>query len=279
MKNKILQIVLVILICITLLIITNHYKKYQNNESFVVDVVPPQDEATAEDKIKLSVKKINTLNSKIANLFNNLKLPEFQSSFNNKMSDSQDKVNTVNKINLVIQHNIDKINEILGGGNLVPITKLGIPEPTIQSVQFMTSSLLTDLGNKYMLPPKENSTDSNNPAQSNTSTSNFADVTQTKEKFKNIFDSQPSIIPLKVYEKFENDWRSDWLDKINSSSKQITPYLNPEISDNYTKFNIVVNPDLEKNLETHTADILNVEIDHMNDSLKNKWVDENKKFL
>ncbi len=279
MKNKILQIVLVILICITILIIANHYKKYQNNENFVVDVVPPEDEAIAEDKLKLSVKKINTLNSKIANLFNNLKLPEFQTSFNNKMLDSQDKVNTVNKINLVIQHNIDKINEILGGGNLVPITKLGIPEPTIQSVQFMTSSLLTDLGNKYMMPPKENSTDSNNSTQSNTSTSNFADVTKTKEKFKNIFDSQPSMIPLKVYEKFENDWRSNWLDKINSSSKQIVPYLNPEIADNYTKFNIIVNPDLEKNLENHTADILNFEIDHMNDSLKNKWIQENKKFI
>ena len=67
-------------------------------------------------------------------------------------------------------------------------------------------------------------------------------------------------------------------DKLNLINGKTDSNFSPIITDNTTQFYFIKNENLEDNLKNYTSEILNLEINKINNSLRNKWIDQNKSY-
>jgi hypothetical protein len=115
---------------------------------------------------------------------------------------------------------------------------------------------------------------------SNQSISTFMNVAKkSKESFINLLNSVQVRKPVEHFSEHVN-WRNEWNSKLESISRtQSIPLsdTDPKINDNETSFYIVQNPNLEKNLENTSSNIIKMQMENMTEILRDKWIEINRK--
>ena len=103
----------------------------------------------------------------------------------------------------------------------------------------------------------------------------FTDINiNLKTNLKNNSNSQyPIPTSLKVFEKFqnENDWRTEWNNKLSKIYNPSPSSMKPIINNNLTNFYIVENPKLEENLNNTTSQIIINNLENISNKIQSQW--------
>jgi hypothetical protein len=307
------------------------------------------------------INNLTTYNNKLATTNNLLSktdpvidtITNYKTVGDSKVSNSAGSLTKINSTNLTLKNQIDIIQEILGGGSLQSIKKLGIVQNVQDNPIFSAASLLT-INDKIMgvtpaptfaptfapinvvpvaaansvpvaaannvapvaaansVPiaadnsvPFDNSPvaansvpiDNSPVAAANSVPVDGSPVTEaptfapdatvvspfmyvSKELFTNLLNSNPIRKPVEHFADTIN-WRDEWNAKLSSISQTKTiPLSNttPKIDDNETSFYIIQNPNLEKNLEDTSSNIIKIQMKNMTEILRDKWIKNNRKY-
>jgi hypothetical protein len=107
----------------------------------------------------------------------------------------------------------------------------------------------------------------------------FMNVTKkSKESFMNLLNNMQVRKPVEHFAEPVN-WRNEWNSKLESISRRRSiplPDTDPKINNNETSFYIVQNPNLEKNLENTSANIIKMQMENMTEILRDKWIEINR---
>jgi hypothetical protein len=118
-----------------------------------------------------------------------------------------------------------------------------------------------------------------NTSSSNQDIAPFINLAKkSKESFINLLNNIPARKPVEHFNENVN-WRTEWNSKLESisSTKQLPlPNTDPKINDNETIFYIVQNPNLEKNLENTSSNIIKMQMENITEILRDKWIKINR---
>jgi hypothetical protein len=162
-----------------------------------------------------------------------------------------------------------------------PLPTPGLPMTPYETVPTPSYEQLPSIS----LPTPAYEADLDSPSElenesSNQSISTFMNVAKkSKESFINLLNSMPVRKPVEHFTEPDN-WREEWNSKLDSISRTISLPLsdtNPKINDNETSFYIVQNPNLEKNLENTSSNIIKMQMENMTEILRDKWIKINRK--
>jgi hypothetical protein len=259
--------------------------------------------------------KINEVKNLLPQIDENINLIKNNKiNLNNKINSSTSSLSNINSTNLTIQNQLDKIQKFMGN-SILTVKKLGIPE-NVQETPFLLNlnllSINSNLPEATMSSESSNqpvsnmsSESSNQPVSNmssessnqlelttpipiseniNTSSSNqdiapFINLAKkSKESFINLLNNIPARKPVEHFNENVN-WRTEWNSKLESisSTKQLPlPNTDPKINDNETIFYIVQNPNLEKNLENTSSNIIKMQMENITEILRDKWIKINR---
>jgi hypothetical protein len=114
-------------------------KEYYKKEKFVIPEAPAQDKTDALYKIAAMKSTIST----VATIIPTLSVVNLNQSINT--TDESENIDSVTGINTQFVAKINEGKSLLNGGNIVLIKKIGIPEPTLQTAQFMNTKTFNSI--------------------------------------------------------------------------------------------------------------------------------------
>lgn len=262
-------------------------------------------------QIELSEEEKNIINNlkeydtKIDNLKTNNLLSQFDQNINliknkagNIIYNLDSSLQNINSTNLTVKTQLDMVRKILGTGIFLPIKKLGIEQNVRDRPSLLDATLLKLDYNKPTptpaatvaptTPPPAPAVPAAVPAAPAAPASaepapadddSFMNVTKkSKESFMNLLNNMQVRKPVEHFAEPVN-WRNEWNSKLESISRRRSiplPDTDPKINNNETSFYIVQNPNLEKNLENTSANIIKMQMENMTEILRDKWIEINR---
>lgn len=264
-------------------------------ESFIAEL--SDNEKNIINNLSVYNDKINTTKNLLSSVDMNLdNIKNYKTENDDKINKSAKSITKINSTNLTLKNQIDLIQGVLEGGSLIPVQKLGIEQTVVDTPIFSSATLLSI--NEKINQPIQYPTETPQPTQYPTETPqpietisqpseeilqpseafNTGSFTskKSKEVFMNLLNSSINQ-PRKPVEHFEStDWRKVWKSKLESINQTTLISDNlQEINDEKTKFYIVKNNNLEKNLEDTTADLIKMKIKDASEILRDKWIKNN----